>query len=182
MMRYIIMIMVLSALTACNNRTADKTEREFENPFGYFSIVENNEGYSVSVDQHVDKQTFEQHFKSGSYWIPGDGYEVSVNCVDNDPMVSGGTNYWSVLDNMKITSYGGVIMSPISIHTYDYSFDNGILSIGEDKFVVCYINDKSIGLVEEAYLQDGTPRWIYYEAHTVSKEDFNNWYENASKW
>ena len=97
-------------------------------------------------------------------------------------MVSGGTNYWSVLDNMKITAYGGVIMSPISIHTFDYSFDNGILSIGEDKFVVCYINDKSMGLVKEAYLQDGTPRWIYYEAHTVSKEDFNNWYENASKW
>jgi hypothetical protein len=180
---FILFTMMISLLVSCDNRTADtdKKEKEFENPFGYFSIVENNGDYSVSVEHPIDKQTFDQYFKSGSYWTHGNGYEVSVNSVDDDRMVGEGANRWSVMDNLKITIYGGAIMSPISIHTYDYSFDNGVLSIGEAKYVVCHIDNMSMGLIEEAYLQDGTPRWIYYKAHAISEDDFSKWYENASK-
>lgn len=174
--------MCIALICSCNKtgNKEDQTKDNFNNPIGYFKIVNDNGSYSLVPDEKIDSETFSKYFTDGG-WRSALECAVHPNGVDTTSrMIGGGISFIATQANGILRIYAISDATAEMRHLYydiKYSFTNGILK-SDDYYTVCHI-DGNIMVCVRKERSDTT--WTCCKFKHVDKNNLNQLTSSYSK-
>lgn len=177
-MKKILSLLAISVLCACTGGSmADETESNFNNPFGYFTIIKKNGTYEVIPEMKIDQAIFEQYIHNGG-WIQSNPYGFTENGVIDEALISGSDVLWLFEQNNKLTSIH-YIGPAGGFDKYDYSICENILSFAGQKYIICHIDQKKLILVSTGYTDKKFCGMIHFY-NNAAEDVVQQWKEGVS--